>query len=345
MDPVQVNTTIIASADFTDPNTSDTHTAEWDWGDGSATPGTVTEADGSGSVMDTHSYAEAGVYTITLTVTDNGGLSDSEVFQFVVVYDPDGGFVTGGGWIDSPAGAYPADPTLTGKANFGFVSKYQHGAQVPTGETEFQFKVADLNFHSTSYDWLVIAGAKAMYKGAGTVNGEAGYTFQLNAINGQVNGGGGVDKFWIKIKQTGSGVIYDNQLGAGDNDDPTTAIGGGNIKIHSGGNGNGGNKAGSDAMNSALVSEELPKEFALHENYPNPFNPVTTIHYELSAAEHVTLRVYDALGRVVATLVDGSKAAGRYDVTFEAGELPSGVYLYRLTAGSFVEARHLVLVK
>ncbi len=62
-----------------------------------------------------------------------------------------------GGWITSPAGAYVLDTTLAGKATFGFVSKYQKGATVP-GNTEFQFKVADLNFKSTSYDWLVVAG-------------------------------------------------------------------------------------------------------------------------------------------------------------------------------------------
>ncbi len=117
----------------------------------------------------------------------------------MVVYDPAAGFVTGGGWINSPAGAYAADPTLTGKANFGFVSKYQKGATVPTGKTEFQFKAGGLNFQSTSYDWLVVAGAKAQYKGTGTVNGVGGYGFMLTAIDGQQPGGGGVDKFRIKI--------------------------------------------------------------------------------------------------------------------------------------------------
>ena len=80
----------------------------------------------------------------------------------------------------------------------------------------------------------MIAGAKAMYKGDGTVNGVADFTFQLNASDGQVNGGGGVDKFRIKIKDAGGTVIYDNQQGAEDNDDPTTALGGGSIKIHKG---------------------------------------------------------------------------------------------------------------
>ncbi|HKZ48575.1 MAG TPA: hypothetical protein VJ397_07300, partial [Thermoplasmata archaeon] len=67
---------------------------------------------------------------------------------FVVVYDPEGGFVTGGGWINSPPGAYARDLTLTGKATFGFVSKYQKGGSVPTGETEFAFKVADFAFRT-----------------------------------------------------------------------------------------------------------------------------------------------------------------------------------------------------
>lgn len=72
----------------------------------------------------------------------------------VVVYDPDGGFVTGGGWIDSPIGTYMANPNLVGKASFGFNPKYQKGATIPTGNTEFQFRVANFNFKSTSYDCL-----------------------------------------------------------------------------------------------------------------------------------------------------------------------------------------------
>jgi len=151
----------------------------------------------------------------------------------VVVYDPSAGFVTGGGWIDSLEGAYTSDPSLTGKANFGFVAKYQKGADIPSGETQFQFKVADLNFHSTSYQWLVIARAKAQFKGSGTINGAGDYGFMLTAIDGQINGGGGVDKFRIKIWDTQTDeVIYDNQIGDADDNDVTQAIGGGSIVIH-----------------------------------------------------------------------------------------------------------------
>ncbi len=180
----------------------------------------------------TLNYAEPGVYTVKVIVTDKDGDSGmAAATEFIVIYDPDGGFVTGGGWIDSPAGAYVADPTLTGKANFGFVSKYKKGASVPTGSTEFQFKAGDLNFHSGSYDWLVIAGQdKAKYKGTGTINGTGNYGFMLTAVD---NGNSG-DTFRIKIwdKDNGDAVVYDNKSNSGDDDYDGTVISGGNIKVH-----------------------------------------------------------------------------------------------------------------
>jgi hypothetical protein len=188
-----------------------------------------------------HTYTQAGVYTVTLTLTDDMGASASGTFEYVVVYDPAAGFVTGGGWINSPPGAYVQDPSLSGKATFGFESKYKKGQQVPSGNTEFKFHVADMSFKSTSYDWLVIAGARAQYKGKGTINGgvpagvPAGYSFMLTAVDGQLNGGGGVDKFRIKIwyeDASGTHVVYDNQMGAGDSAAPSTAIMGGSIVIH-----------------------------------------------------------------------------------------------------------------
>lgn len=129
-------------------------------------------------------------------------------------------------------GAYVPNPSLTGKASFGFVSKYQNGASVPTGNTEFQFKAGNLNFSSTSYEWLVVAGAKAQYKGVGTINGTGSYRFMLTAIDGQINGGGGQDKFRIRIWSDGGGLVYDNQINDTDSADPTTVLGGGNIVIH-----------------------------------------------------------------------------------------------------------------
>lgn len=100
---------------------------------------------------------------------------------------------------------------------------------------EFVFRVAGLNFHSTSYDWLVISGPWAQYKGHGTVNGVAGYSFMLTAVEGDLPGGGEQDKLRMKIWVTLTGqIVYDNQLGDDDLDDPTTVVGGGSIVIRKG---------------------------------------------------------------------------------------------------------------
>ena len=88
-----------------------------------------------------------------------------------------------------------------------------------------------------------------------------------------------------------------------------------------------------------------PKSFSLAQNYPNPFNPTTEISYQLSAVSNVTLKVYDVLGREVATLVNQKQSAGKYSVTFNGSRLASGVYFYRLAAGSFVSVKKLMLVK
>jgi hypothetical protein len=89
----------------------------------------------------------------------------------------------------------------------------------------------------------------------------------------------------------------------------------------------------------------VPQRFALMQNYPNPFNPATTIRYGVPQRGNVTLNVYSTLGQRVATLVQGEKEAGYHETVFDASGLASGVYLYRLQAGSFVETRKLLLVK
>ena len=222
--PVAVGAVVSASASFTDPGAADTHTALWSWDESVTSAGTVA----AGSVTGTHTYTSAGVFQVKVTVTDDDGGSDTETAQtFVVVYDPSAGFVTGGGWIQSPPGAYTAAPTMTGKANFGFVSKYQKGATVPTGQTQFEFHAADFTFHSTTYDWLVIAGTRAQYKGSGTVNGNGDYGFLLTAVDGSP------DLFRLKVwDKTTDTIVYDNKLGAADDSNQATAIGGGSIVIH-----------------------------------------------------------------------------------------------------------------
>jgi hypothetical protein len=93
------------------------------------------------------------------------------------------------------------------------------------------------------------------------------------------------------------------------------------------------------------VDAGLPRTFELAQNYPNPFNPTTAISYQLPVASEVSLKVYDLLGREVATLVNARQDAGRYSVLFKGAALASGMYFYRLQAGSFVETKKMMLVK
>jgi hypothetical protein len=176
-------------------------------------------------------FASAGVHDLCIRGTDAIGNAGSATCTPLVVYDPSAGFVTGGGWIDSPAGAYTLNPSLHGKANFGFVSKYLPGANVPSGNTQFHFHTANMTFRSVAYDWLVLAGARAQYKGTGALNGEPGYSFILTAIDGDQAGGGGIDRLRLKVWNS-NGVAYDNQLNAPDSADPTTGLSGGSITIH-----------------------------------------------------------------------------------------------------------------
>jgi hypothetical protein len=89
----------------------------------------------------------------------------------------------------------------------------------------------------------------------------------------------------------------------------------------------------------------LPGHYSLAQNFPNPFNPSTTIGYVLPRRSHVTLTVFNTLGQLVAMLVEGEMPAGSHEVKFDASRLPSGVYLYRLQAGNHIEVRKALLMK
>jgi hypothetical protein len=94
-----------------------------------------------------------------------------------------------------------------------------------------------------------------------------------------------------------------------------------------------------------VTAANTPKEFALEQNYPNPFNPTTAISYQLSAFGFTTLKIYDALGREVATLVNEVKEAGSYSAQFDGAKLSSGVYFYKLQSGNSAAVKKLTIMK
>jgi len=241
--PVAVNTAVTVTATAADTETGGTNIASAQVSiDGGTTWQPMSAADGTfdstteNLTATVGPFSSATVIDLCVRATDAAGNTSAPSCILLAVYDPTGGFVTGGGWINSPPGAYTPDTSLTGKANFGFVSKYVQGATVPSGSTEFQFQVASVDFKSDSYQWLVISGGQAQYKGTGTLNGTSGYSFLLTACDVEVKGtcaGGSTDSFRIKIWNSSTGtVVYDNAPGSDDLTSNTEAIGGGDIVIH-----------------------------------------------------------------------------------------------------------------
>lgn len=98
-------------------------------------------------------------------------------------------------------------------------------------------------------------------------------------------------------------------------------------------------------LTGAAVPPNLPTGYTLSQNYPNPFNPTTSISYSVPTQSHVTVAIYDVLGREVRRLVQELKQPGEYSVTWDASSVPSGVYFYRLVAGGFVETKKMVLMR
>ena len=326
VDPVPLGNSITVTVTYSDYNL---HEAIINWGDGSNIEyGNINEQ--SQSISWNYIYPSPGVYEVTFKLADMGGKVVESVYEYIVIYDPDGGFVTGGGWINSPEGAYKPDLSLSGKANFGFVAKYKKGSTVPDGNTEFQFKAADLNFRSSSYEdmRLVIAGAKANFKGQGIINGTGIYGFMVSAIDGQITGGGGIDKFRIKIWDLNNNdeIVYDNNLTDTDeNAEPTTAIEGGSIVIHT-------EKSKSGELESSLSPFV---ENLILKVYPNPFSE--SLQFEFASPVNVNTRIdiYDVSGRLVKTIFNNQVDGGvYYKAEYRPNTEMSGIYFYRMKLGN-----------
>lgn len=366
--PMAINTAVNVSAAFTDVDAfvAGNYSATWNWDDGSTSTGTVSSVNGVLTVNGSYTYRTPGVYNLTLSLTDTGGSTSTTTaaattplqatpltYQYVVIYDPNGGFVTGGGWIWSPKGALLSNSQVEGKANFGFVAKYKKGSTtIVEGSTEFQFKAGDINFNSTSYEAarLVISGSKASYKGEGTINGAGRYGFMTSAVDGQYNNATGADRFRIKIWDINAGgaIVYDNLLdNAADNYDlnaaPTTAIQGGSIVIH---NPDVKTSTKSSTLTAADGLTPVATAKATFSNFPNPFSEKTTLTFVLDKEESYELALYDAKGMLMKRIQVGTAEAGRqYSFELSGRELAEGIYFARLVTSSKVQTMRIAVRK
>jgi hypothetical protein len=221
-------TTLTATASDSEANGTDISSAEYSSNGGAW----ISMAATDGSFDSTTENVTATIPTPTSPVADTicvratdaaGNTSDGTACTSFVVYDPSAGFVTGGGWVTSPAGACEnldlcAD--VHGKGTFGFVSKYAKGATVPSGNTEYVSHDGNFNFASSTYQWLAVnqGGTNAQFKGTGTINGQGSYQFMIWATEGSPN------TFRIQVTDPASGnTVYDSG---------TQTLGGGSIIIH-----------------------------------------------------------------------------------------------------------------
>jgi DNA/RNA endonuclease G (NUC1) len=188
---------------ITDAGSADTHTATFAWGDNT----TSTAVCAGNTCTASHTYAAAGVYSVSIVVSDDDGGIASAAFAGPVVYDNAGGSVTGGGWIS----------TASGKTNFTVNTQYHKGAATPTGNTKFD--LAGGAFNSTSFDWLVVTGTTAQFQGTGTIGGAGSYGFLATATD---NGNSDTIRLKVWDKTTGA-TVYDSG---------TLAVNGGNVTIH-----------------------------------------------------------------------------------------------------------------
>jgi len=232
------------------------------------------------------------------------------------------------GWLNSEAEFYLDNPTMSEKFFFRMNLKNNFGAV--DGTVKLDLHKANFSFRSDYCEWLLIENTFATAVGKGKVNGVGNYSFLITAqsMTTGFESSNGKIKIVIWDMDDGERIVYDNLT--------PQNINGGAIVIKS-------------FSGEKLVAEESnlssPVEYSLTQNYPNPFNPSTIIKYSIPEAGNVQLKVYDIIGNEVATLVNEIKTPGSYEIQFNAAELSTGVYIYSLRAGNFVQTKKMILMK
>jgi len=312
--PTSGNTPL--TVNFTNQSTGNATSWSWDFGDGGA----------STAQNPSHQYTAAGTYTVTLTATNACG-SDQEVKTNYITVSSTPVNVA----LNKPANASSTNGSnVAGRAVDGSTSTYWRSGSVST---------------NTIVWWRVDFGS------AQTIN-RAVIRWRSSYYARQYD---------IQVSNDGTNFsnVYTDNAGNGGTDDRTfAAVSARYVRIYMRQNNASSERineveayTGSTAAPKIIAGEgevteaEIPAEFTLHQNYPNPFNPSTTIRYGVPEEAHVTIKVLNLLGEEVATLVNGVKTSGTHNVTFEAQDLPSGVYMYVMHAGEVRLTRRFVLMK
>ncbi len=191
---------------------------------------------------------------------------------------------------------------------YGFQSNYYKGATNPKGETEFDFRVGDFEFNALNFDYLVVSGAKAQFKGLGKMkmNGieQSGILFTLTVIDGQLTGGGGTDKIRMKVYNKNGEVYYDNQPGS-DADNPVTPVDAGSTIVVVNNDPTTPAPAPTQlgGVEKTVIQEEVVATKFNMKAFPNPTTNQFNLQVESdNVKERINIRVFDLSGRTVELL-------------------------------------------
>jgi len=317
------------------------HTAKWLIDGKTTVNGLVTEPVGlkNGTVTGSYMFTSPGVYKLQMNVIDQKGVvtyanTNGDLEAIVVIYDPNGGYTYGGGYFASPAGALKNNLAASGDVSYGYTVNYYKGATLPKGEMQFEFKSANIEFNAINFDYLIISGARAQFRGSGKIIGDqSGYAFIMTVIDGALDGTG-VDKVRMKIfnKNTGA-IIYDNQPGSSDAANPSIAVGLNSSVVVQ-------NTIATVAGRSGDITESTPLANELHASaIPNPSNNSFTLYIRSdNLNDIITMQVIDLYGRIIEKRITTANSAIKLGDKYGAG-----VYMVIIRQGE--NQKQLQLVK
>ena len=355
------------TVDFTDASTDDSLIVAWAWEFGDGATDTLQHPQ--------HIYAAAGTYSVVLTVTDNVSLTASDTVDVTVTEPGIGPFLESAGmvvmeaenyftkidrgvhaWVDttsqsgfSGSGAMLADPN-TGE----LVRKNKATTDSPEMQYEIEFTET-----GSYYVWARVYGEA---DGDLTVHGGVDGVVSASKLEGNVEAQWTWTNLDTKDKRVTVGILtpgpytfnvwmrddglyIDKIVLTTDPDFTPTGLGPTESSRASSAPESMSTMQDAGALRLTKEQEEIPVEFVLDGNYPNPFNPMTTIRFGLPEASSVALTIYDLQGKEVTRLLDQQLDAGYHHISWNAGHLPSGVYFYRLDAGTFSDTGKMLLVK
>ena len=340
--PFKVGSSVNFAGVFWD-KPGNTHTAQWLINDKTTVKGSATEPSGNknGKVAGTYKFSSTGIYRLQMNLTDQNKITsyantNEDQEEIIVIYDPNGGYAYGGGYFDSKAGALTSNAAATGKATYGFTVNYYKGATLPKGETRFNFNLGGFQYDALNFDYLSVAGYKAVFRGSGKITGgQSGVNFMMYVIDGSLDGSG-VDKLRLKIyNKNTTQVYYDNEAGKSDAADPITPVGLNSTIIINGAN--------TTVSTVRLAGDNITADARMFElnSYPNPsYNSFNITAESPNKTTRIHLKVTNALGQVIeqrevrvgqSISVGGSYKPGIYVVEAIQGNLRKQIKLSKIS--------------